>query len=82
MRDEEMWLWWGNYGLSAVSTAVEHNLHGRKAKSKYISEPIMKKAVENQIQEKKLLTEEEKKKQTETLFAKLKIMGANFKLKN
>lgn len=40
MRDEEMWLWFGNYGLSAVSVALEHCLAGRKAKSKYIEQPI------------------------------------------
>lgn len=40
MRDEEMWLWFGNYGLSAVSVAVEHCLARRKAKSKYVEKPI------------------------------------------
>lgn len=41
MRDEEMWLWFGNYGLSAISVAVDHCLAGQKAKSKYIEKPIM-----------------------------------------
>lgn len=40
MRDEEMWLWFGNYGLSAVSVAIKHCFAGRKAKSKYIEKPI------------------------------------------
>lgn len=39
-RDNEMWMWFGTYGLSAVSVAVEHCLAGRKAKSKYIKKPI------------------------------------------
>lgn len=32
--------WWGSYGLSAVSVAVEHCLAGRKAKLKYIEKPV------------------------------------------
>ena len=39
-RDNEMWMWFGTYGLSAVSVAVEHCLAGRKARSKYIKKPI------------------------------------------
>lgn len=38
--DQQMWIM-GQYVLSAVSVAVEHNLAGRKAKSKYIKEPMM-----------------------------------------
>jgi hypothetical protein len=45
----------GSYILSAVSTAIEHNLAGRnKAKSKYVDEPIFSKVFENDG-----LTEEE-----------------------
>lgn len=40
-RDSEAWMQWGAYGLSAVSTAVEHNLAGKKAHSKYIANPIL-----------------------------------------
>lgn len=40
-RDNEMWMWFGTYGLSAVSVAVEHCLAGRKAKSKYIENQSM-----------------------------------------
>lgn len=36
-----MWIM-GQYVLSAVSTAVEHCLAGRKAKSKYMLAPILK----------------------------------------
>lgn len=32
--------WWGNYGLSAISVAIEHCFGGNKAKSKYIDKPI------------------------------------------
>lgn len=34
-------LWWGNYGISAISVALEHCLAGKKAKSKYIEKPII-----------------------------------------
>ena len=70
--------WWGTYGLSALTVAVEHCLHGKNAKTEYIEKPIMfdldkaKKSTE--------LTEEEKQKQTEQLFLKLRIMGINNKL--
>lgn len=40
-QDYLQYLWFGNYGLSAVSVAVEHCLAGRKAKSKYIEKPIL-----------------------------------------
>lgn len=35
-------LWWGSYGLSAVSVAVERCLAGKKSKQKYIEKPILK----------------------------------------
>ena len=35
-----MYAWWGNYGLSALFTAIDGCLNGRKAKSKYLEEPI------------------------------------------
>ena len=47
--------WVGTYGLSAVTVAVEHCLHGRKAKTKYIEKPV-------QLYE---LTEEEKEREAE-----------------
>ena len=43
--DNLMWTWFGNYALSAVTVAVEHNLAGKKAKSQYIKEPILSKAI-------------------------------------
>lgn len=77
-KDYLAWLQ-GQYNLSAVSVAVEHCLAGRKAKSKYIEKPIMQE-IEEKRQENKPLTEEEKKRQTEQLFLRLRIMGANFNL--
>lgn len=72
-------LWWGNYGLSAFSVALEHCLVGKKAKSKYIEKPVMQE-IEQKEEEPHVLTEEEKKKKTEQLFMQLRIMGANFNL--
>jgi hypothetical protein len=75
-RDEEMWLWWGNYGLSAVVFAVEHCLAGKKARTKYIDKPIFQ-AME---EESKPVTEEELQKQREMFVAKLQIMQTNFEM--
>ena len=75
-RDEEMWLWWGNYGLSAVLFAVEHCLAGKKARTKYIDKPIFQ-AMEEQN---KTMTEEELQKQRELFVAKLQIMQTNFEM--
>lgn len=44
-HDYLMWLF-GQYTLSAVSVAVEHNLAGRKARSKYIEKPLLQSVLE------------------------------------
>ena len=72
-----MHMWFGTYGLSAVSVAVEHCLAGRKAKSKYIEKPVL-----SEIQERKTnkeLTEDEKQAQLDKFVMSLKIMESNFK---
>lgn len=67
--------WLSNqYTLSAVLVAVEHNLAGRKAKSKYIKEPIMSR-VEGQGQK---ISEDELQKQRELFVARLQAMKANW----
>lgn len=79
MRDEENWLYWGTYGLSALQTVMSHfvaGLSGKKSDIEYIKKPIYQQA-NNKAEE---LTEEEKKQQTEQLFMQLQIMGANHKL--
>ena len=83
IMDAMMYTWFGNYAFSAVSVAVEHVLMGRKAKSKYIEKPVLKALEEQKAEQEEKgieLTEEEKKRQTEQLFMRLKIMGANFEL--
>lgn len=54
IEDEKMWIYWGNYGISAFIFAIDHYLNGKKAKSEYIKEPILSKVFENDG-----LTEEE-----------------------
>lgn len=73
--------WIGSYGLSAVSVAVEHCLVGQKGRSTYIEKPIFSN-IQEKTEENSLLTEEEKRRQTEQLFMRLKIMGANHKRSN
>lgn len=40
-QDRLQHTWWGNYGISAVTFAIDHCLHGNKASTEYIKEPIM-----------------------------------------
>jgi hypothetical protein len=49
---EKDYLAWvsGQYVLSAVSVAVEHNLAGRKAKSKYIEKPFLQSVLEEKAE--------------------------------
>lgn len=58
-NDSLMHMWWGNYGMSAVTTAMDKCL-SKKSKAEYIKEPVLSKAFENdgltdeQIYEKEL----------------------------
>lgn len=72
----------GIYTQSAVGVAVEHCINGNKARSKYIEKPMLQEAEEKRKVESGELSEEEKKRQTEQFFLKLRIMGANHKLAN
>ena len=60
IKDEEMWMWWGNYGLSALIVAIDKCIGGKNSKAEYIKETISSKAfendglTENEIQEKEL----------------------------
>ena len=66
----------GHYVCSAVSVAVDQNLRGRQAKSKYLKEPLMKELEEKN----KPLSEEELQKQRELFVAKLQVMATNYNL--
>lgn len=41
----------GNYVLSAISVALEHCVAGKRAKSQYIKEPVMAKALKESKEE-------------------------------
>lgn len=75
-QDDLMYTWFGNYAMSAVGTAVEHCLNGKKARSKYIDKPVFKKMEEAN----KPMTEEELQRQRELFVAKLEVMKTNFEL--
>lgn len=66
----------GTYVMSAVFTAVEHCLGGKKAKSKYTDKLLMQEIEKNDM------TEEELQKQRELFVAKLQVMKTNFELSN
>lgn len=70
-----MWMWWGNYGLSALIVSIDKCFGGKKSKAEYIKEPISSKTFENDG-----LTEEEIQKQRELFVAKLQVMQTNFEL--
>lgn len=72
-QDYLAWLF-NQYTLSAVSVAVERNLAGRKATSKYIEKPMMQ-----FCEEQKPLTEEEKQKAVDLFFAKENARRINWK---
>lgn len=75
MQDEQMW-YMGQYVLTAVSVAVEHNLHGRKSKSEYVKKPFMREVEERN----KPISDEQLQRQRELFVAKLEVMKTNFEL--
>lgn len=75
--DSMMHAWWGNYGLSAVSVAIDHAFNGRKANSKYPDKPFMQEEKNKKEVEKKM-SKEQLEKNAENVFLQLGIMGANF----
>lgn len=75
-QDYLQYLWWGNYGLSAMAVAVEHCLNGKKAKSKFIDKLVLQTIEERN----KPMTEEELQRQRELFVAKLEVMKTNFEL--
>ena len=76
MRDEENWLYWGTYGMSALSVVMA-NAFSKNSKAKYVEKPIYQQ-ISNKKEE---LTEEEKIEQTKQLFMKLQVMQSNHKAK-
>lgn len=74
-RDEEVWSYFGTYGISAVLTAVEHCLAGRKAVSKYIAKPNL----QDGIRQNRPLTEEEKMLEVDKFFAQEEARRINWR---
>lgn len=75
MRDEEAWMWWGNYGISALIFAIDH-CFSKNPKSEYIKKPIMF----DMDKKEKGMSEEELQRQRELFVAKLQVMQTNFEL--
>lgn len=78
-----MWIM-GQYVMSALDATVCNNFlwKGKNGTpSKYVEKPFTFGA-EEKAEENAPLTEEEKRRQTEQLFMRLKIMGANHKRSN
>lgn len=75
IKEQDYLAWMFNqYTLSAVMVAVEHNLAGRKAKSKYIEKPLLQEAEKKNVP----MTEDEIQKQRELFIAKMQAMKTNF----
>jgi hypothetical protein len=72
--DELVWSFVGNYGLSAIATAIEHNLAGKKAKSKYINEPLTRKNKPNVE-----MTEDEIQRKRDEFVMRMETMAMNWK---
>lgn len=68
----------GQYMLSAVLVAVEKNLAGRKARAKYIKEPIMKQMEEQQEPR----SEKDIQKKRELFVARLQAMKTNWDIEH
>lgn len=72
-QDYLAWLF-GQYTLSAVMVAVEHNLAGRKARSKYIEKPLLQEIEKKNVP----MTEDEIQKQRELFISRMQAMKTNF----
>lgn len=69
--DNLVYMWFREYGVSAVGVAVDHNLNGRKARSEFVESPIL---------ERHKYEKEKMKKQRELFVAGLMAMQTNFEL--
>jgi len=75
MQDVNNWEL-GMYIESAVATAVEHNLAGYKARSKYVKQPFSQTLSEQEVNESNL------RKQRKLFVAQLETMKANWELEH
>lgn len=73
-QDYLQYLWWGNYGVSALTVAIDHCFN-KKATSEYIKKPIMTELKEQKSE----ITEEEKQRQVDLFFAREKARRVNWR---
>ena len=73
-NDNGMWIM-GQYILSAVSVSLEHCLSGKKARSKYLEQPILKDYFQNQD----LTQEERDRKELEKMLSAERQWQARYK---
>ena len=77
-EDRLVWQWFGVYGTTAVMTAMDRCLNGRKAKSQYIDKPLM--AKDEAADGEKELTQEEKDRLLKKFMRSMEIRKFNFDL--
>lgn len=75
MHDEEMWLWWREYGISAFIYAIAHTF-GKNSKFEYAEEPVF-----SRINHSGTLTEEEKERELQLFIKRNEKMRAEWKRK-
>lgn len=76
LKRQDYMLWLSNqYTLSAVYTALDHLLNGKKAKSEYFKRPITE-----EVCRREKLNEDDLQKQRELFVAKLETLKANFEI--
>lgn len=76
MRDEEMWVWFGKYGISAMMFAIDHCL-SKNPRTEYEKEPVFSK-----IQTNGKLTEEQKQRELEEFIRQNERMRSKWKKKH
>lgn len=45
--DYLQYMWWGNYGISAVFFAVDKSLKGKTSKAMYVEKALLSESIEN-----------------------------------
>lgn len=74
IRDEEMWMYWGHYGISAFMFVIDRCFN-KNPQYQYITKPIL----ENYHKGKEL-TEEEKQKEVDRFYANNERMRKRWKM--
>lgn len=72
-QDYLQYLWWGHYGVSAMSVAIEH-CFSKNSRSEFMKEPLLA-----SIHMNTQMTEEEKQREVDKFFAAEKARRINWK---